>query len=70
MKNIILFIVVAVAAMTMGCQPTKVADNTRDYAYEAWCDSLYEADPNYFLDVYIEGDEYWDYIDKHGEWWE
>lgn len=53
----------------MGCQPTKVADDTRNYAYEAYCDSIYNADPDYYLDVLCESDEYCTYIEEHGKWW-
>lgn len=69
MKNIIIFIITVVAVVMMGCQPTKVADDTRDYAYEAYCDSIYEADPDYYLDVLAESDEYCNYLEEHGEWW-
>lgn len=69
MKKMILFIAIAVAAVAMGCKPTKVADDTRNYAYEAYCDSIYEADPDYYLDVLCETDEYCSYIEEHGEWW-
>lgn len=61
--------VTIVAVVTMGCQPTKVADDTRNYAYEAYCDSIYNADPDYYLDVLCESDEYCSYIEEHGEWW-
>ena len=50
-------------------QPTKVVDNTRSYEYEAWCDSIWEADPDYYMDVLIESDTYQTYIEEHGEWW-
>lgn len=69
MKNIIIFIITVVAMVMMGCQPTKVAEDIRDYAYEAYCDSIYEADPDYYLDVLAESDEYCNYLEEHGEWW-
>ena len=68
MKTIILSTVALVAIATVGCKPTKVANN-RDYAYEAYCDSIWEANPNYYLNVLVEGDEYCTYIEEHGEWW-
>lgn len=68
MKKTFLFIVVAVAAITMGCNPTKV-DNTRDYAYEAYCDSVWQANPDYYLDVLCGTDEYCTYCEEHGKWW-
>lgn len=63
--------IVALAILGMafaGCRPTKVAE--RDYVYEAYCDSIWEADPNYYLDVLVESDEYCAYIEEHGQWWE
>lgn len=65
----ILFIAITAAVLAMGCKPTKVAD-IRDYAYEAYCDSLWDANPEYYQDVLIETDEYCSYIEKHGCWWE
>lgn len=44
-------------------------NDTRDYDYEHYCDSIYEVNPDYYLDVLVETDEYQDYIEKHGEWW-
>jgi hypothetical protein len=61
MKKIFLFIAIAVAAVAMGscsCQKS----NTRDLAYEAYCDSIYETNPDYYLDVLCETDEYCTYI--------
>lgn len=68
MKKMILFIAIAVAAVAMGSCSTKES-TTRDYAYEAYCDSIYEADPDYYLDVLCETDEYCSYVEEHGEWW-
>lgn len=44
-------------------------NNTRDYAYEHYCDSIYEVNPDYYLDVLVETDEFQSYLDEHGEWW-
>ena len=44
-------------------------NNTRDYNYEHYCDSIYEVNPDYYLDVLVETDEFQNYIDEHGEWW-
>lgn len=41
----------------------------RNLAYEYYCDSIWENDPNYYEDVLMENDEYINYIDEHGEWW-
>lgn len=68
MNNITTIIIAIAAIVVIGCKPTKVADN-RDYAYEAYCDSIYEANPSYYIDVLCESDEYCTYIEEHGEWW-
>lgn len=68
MKNLILTALAILGMAIAGCQSTKVAE--RDYAYEAYCDSIWEADPNYYLDVLVESDEYCAYIEEHGQWWE
>lgn len=44
-------------------------NNTRDYAYEHYCDSIYETNIDYYLDVLVETDEFQSYLDEHGEWW-
>lgn len=44
-------------------------NDTRDYKYEHYCDSIYEVNPDYYLDVLVETDEFQNYIDEHGEWW-
>ena len=68
MKNLILTAFAILGMAIAGYQPTKVAE--RDYVYEAYCDSIWEADPNYYLDVLVESDEYCTYIEEHGQWWE
>lgn len=44
-------------------------NDTRDYEFEHYCDSIYEVNPDYYLDVLVETDEFQNYIDEHGEWW-
>lgn len=44
--------------------------DTRDYAYEAYCDSIWDSDVDYYLDVLCTTDEYQEYIEEHGRWWE
>lgn len=44
-------------------------NNTRDYDYEHYCDSIYATNPDYYLDILVESDKYQSYIDEHGEWW-
>lgn len=70
MKKIFLFIAIAAAAVAMGCKSTTVTNDTRDYAYEAYLDSIWDNDHDYYVDVIEETDEYQEYIEKHGEWWE
>ena len=36
----------------------------RDYNYENYVDSIYNNNPNYYLDVICETDEYQNYIEK------
>ena len=44
-------------------------DTTRDINYENYCDSIWITNPDYYLDVLVETDEFQNYIDEHGEWW-
>lgn len=44
-------------------------NDTRDYKYEHYCDSIYEINPDYYLDVLVETDEFQNYLEEHGEWW-
>lgn len=67
MKHLFILALAILGMAFAGCQPTKVAE--RDYAYEAYCDSIWENDKNYYLDVLCETDEYCIYIEEHGEWW-
>lgn len=41
----------------------------RDYAYEAFCDSIWENNPDYYLDVLVETDSFQQYVEEVGEWW-
>lgn len=68
MKHLFIVALVILGITFAGCQPTKVAE--RNYAYEAYCDSIWEADPDYYVDVLCETDEYCTYIEEHGQWWE
>ena len=67
MKNLFILALAILGVVFAGCQSTKVAE--RNYAYEAYCDSIWKADPDYYLDVLVEGDEYCTYIEEHGKWW-
>lgn len=68
MKHLLIVAFVTLGVAFAGCQPTKVAE--RDYAYEAYCDSIWDANPEYYMDVLEETDEYCAYIEEHGMWWE
>lgn len=69
MKKTLLFITMATVAVLMGCETTKVSEE-RDYAYEAYCDSIWANDPDYYVDVLEETDEYVVYLEHHKKWWE
>lgn len=67
MKNL-LFIAFAILGMAFaGCNSTKVS--TRDFEYEAYCDSIWENNPEYYMDVLVEGDEFQEYVHTNGKWW-
>lgn len=44
--------------------------STRDYDYEAYCDSIWDANPDYYLDCLVETDEYQEYIEVNGKWFD
>lgn len=73
MKFWFLLIVAFVIIGNISC--AKVVSNSNDSiiddrtAYEIYLDSVWEADPDYFLDVIVETDEYQEYIANHEEWW-
>ena len=74
----LLFLVIPVAVIastfnwaTEDSKSFTIKNNSiRDYKFEHYCDSIYEVNPNYYLDVIVETDEFQNYIDEHGEWWE
>ena len=67
MKYLFILALAILGIAFAGCQPTKVAE--RDYVYEEYCDSIWEADPDYYLDVLCETEEYIEYINNNGQWW-
>ena len=67
MKYLFILALAILGIAFAGCQPTKVAE--RDYAYEEYCDSIWKADPDYYLDVLCETEEYIEYVNIHGQWW-
>ena len=70
MKYLFIVVLAILGIAFAGCQSTKVADDSRDTIFEAYCDSVYRVNPDYYLDVLCETDEYCNYIEEHGEWWE
>ena len=77
MKNSIIIVLLLAVASAIGVYSayensktfTVRNNDTRNYQYEHYCDSIYEVNPNYYLDVLVETDEFQNYIDEHGEWW-
>lgn len=59
---------IVLLCITISCSCT--TDTTRDYVYEAYCDSIWENNPDYYLDCLVETNEYQQYIKQHGYWWE
>lgn len=53
----------------MWCKPTTVASVNSDKSYEAYCDSIWVNDPDYYYDVLQETEEYRNYIELNGKWW-
>lgn len=74
-KKALLIIISTIVGMIIGYVLTSKASNictnnsTRDYAYEAYCDSIWNADKDYYLNVLTETDEYQLYLEAHGSWW-
>lgn len=46
----------------------EIVKDTRDLAYESYCDSIWKADPEYYMDVLMESDEYCSYVEENGKW--
>lgn len=46
------------------------AEAHRDYDYEQYCDSIWTNNPEYYNDVLVETDEYQEYLEVNGKWWE
>lgn len=51
------------------CESKATTVDTRNYSYEQYCDSVWANDPDYYLDVVCTTDEYQQYIETNGEWW-
>lgn len=68
--GVIILVVATIIATCLNALPRENTTSPRDYTYEQYCDSIWENDPDYYLDVLCTTDEYCDYIDEHGEWWD
>lgn len=67
MKYLLIAILALLGIATMGsCSNQK---STRDLVFEAYCDSIWDANPEYYMDVLAESDEYQDYVTTNGFWW-
>lgn len=42
----------------------------RNLEYETYCDSIWDNNLDYYCDVLVTTDEYQDYIEQNGKWWE
>lgn len=77
MKNSIIIVLLLAVASTIGAYSayknsktfTVRNNDTRNYQYEHYCDSIYEVNPDYYFDVLVESDKFQNYIYEHGEWW-
>lgn len=65
MKNVLLCTLALIVASCAGCAPHQ----SRDIAYEHYCDSIWENNPDYYVDVLAETGQYQEYIAQHGTWW-
>lgn len=66
---IILVVILGVCSF-IGAYSGYHKDNTRDYQWEWYCDSVFIADPDYYNDVLVETDKFQIYIEEHGQWWD
>lgn len=80
MKNnkLIILMALAIISLCLGIATINISNktsiaksnNARDYAYEHYCDSIYAANPDYYLDVLVETDKFQSYLNEHGKWWD
>jgi hypothetical protein len=71
--KLIIASIVAIVVIILGSSlPNKadIVDKSRNLHYEHYCDSIWENNPSYYNDVIAESDEYLEYIEEHGEWWD
>lgn len=69
MKKLIYSVCVFVSLSTVSCVNTQ-NNIQRDYEYERYCDSIWYADKDYYMDILVESDEYQKYMEIHGQWWD
>lgn len=70
MKHMLFITLSLLGMLLVGCQSTKVIVSEasfRNYAYEHYCDSIWEANPDYYNDVLVETDEFQDYVEQFGD---
>lgn len=66
----LLYIISIVAMVLVFNSQCSNKAEARDYTYEAYCDSIFFNDKDYYYDVLVETDEYQEYLEEHGQWWE
>lgn len=59
---IVLIVLMYIQSNTI-CAQTHQQDKYDEY--KEYCDSIYEHNPDYYLDVLVESDEYQEYINEH-----
>lgn len=73
MKTLFILLCSFVALGTISCIKVSAESNIekspRNLQYENYCDSIWNTDKEYYLDILSETDEYQLYIAEHGEWW-
>lgn len=69
-KSVIFAILTTIVISIAGASKPNNVNSTRDLKYEEFCDSIWANDPDYYLDVLVETDEFQDYIETNGEWWD
>lgn len=73
MKKLLLTVTLILGISVIGLcfiQKSNSSTSIRDYKYEAYCDSIWYADPDYYIDVLVETDEYQQYVTEVGLWLE
>lgn len=65
----VLFLIVGLFIFSIDSEIIIKNNSNRNYKYEHYYDSIYEVNPDYYLDVLVETNKFQNYIDKHGEWW-